>query len=405
MRPAIALLAAATLAALALPPTDAGAQSTDGGYRASLVRWRAAERGFDDWELAGTSRNAQGALVLDPATAQAGTDTPGAFHSRNFYNGAGYSVGEATGPLTPASFGFTRAVASWNARTPAGTWIEVDARLQVSGHFSRFYNLGVWAEDGSTIERHSVDDQRDDDAKVAVDTLILGDAAPPADGIQLRVRLFSARPAETSPTVTLAAVTTSTTPERPASPSTGDPTRWGKVLEVPTCSQRAYPDGGEVWCSPTSTSMVVGYWAKDGGPCEARVRAAVAGVYDWVFDGHGNWPFNTAYAAAAAGLEGYVTRLASLAEAEAWIAAGVPVVMSYSWTEGQLPNAPVSSSEGHLGVLVGFDASGNPVMNDPAGATDGEVRRSYPRADFEALWLDHSGGTAYVIHPPGLATP
>jgi hypothetical protein len=151
--------------------------------------------------------------------------------------------------------------------------------------------------------------------------------------------------------------------------------------------------------------MVVGYWAKDGGPCEARVRAAVAGVYDWVFDGHGNWPFNTAYAAAAAGLEGYVTRLASLAEAEAWIAAGVPVVMSYSWTEGQLPNAPVSSSEGHLGVLVGFDASGNPVMNDPAGATDGEVRRSYPRADFEALWLDHSGGTAYVIHPPGLATP
>jgi hypothetical protein len=405
MRPALALAAAATLAALALPPADAGAQAADAPYQASLVRWRAAERGFADWELAGTSRNGEGALVLDPATAQAGTDAPGAFHSRNFYNGAGYSVGEATSPLTPAGFGFTRAVPSWNARTPPGTWIEVSARLQVSGHLSRFYNLGVWAEDGSTVERHSVDDQRDDDAKVAVDTLILADAAPPADGFQLRMRLFSTRPAEVTPTVSLAAVTTSTTPQRPASPSAGDPTRWGKVLEVPTCSQRAYPDGGEVWCSPTSTSMVVGYWTKDTGSCEARVRAAVAGVYDWVFDGHGNWPFNTAYAAAAAGLEGYVTRLASLAEAEGWIAAGVPVVMSYSWTEGQLPNAPVSSSEGHLGVLVGFDASGNPVMNDPAGATDGEVRRTYPRADFEALWLDHSGGTAYVIHPPGHPTP
>ena len=60
-----------------------------------------------------------------------------------------------------------------------------------------------------------------------------------------------------------------------------------------------YPDGGEVWCSPTSTSMVLAYWAGDTGPCEPRVRAAVEGVYDWVYDGHGNWPFNTAYAATA----------------------------------------------------------------------------------------------------------
>ncbi|MDQ3944824.1 MAG: peptidase C39 family protein [Actinomycetota bacterium] len=405
MRPAVALAAAASLAALALPPADAGAQMADAGYRASLVRWRAADGNFAGWELAGAARTAEGALVLDAATAQAGADTPGAFHDRNFYNGAGYSVGEVTSPLAPVGFGFTRAVPSWNALTPPGTWVEVYVRAQVGGRLTRFYNLGVWAQDGSAVERHSVDAQRDDDAKVAVDTLVLADGTPPADAVQLRVRLFSARPAEASPTLTLAAVTASTTPHRPASASTGDPTRWGKVLEVPTCSQRAYPDGGEAWCSPTSTSMVVGYWTSDTGPCEARVRAAVAGVYDWVFDGHGNWPFNTAYAAAAAGLEGYVTRLTGLAEAEAWIAAGVPVVMSYSWTEGQLPNAPVSSSEGHLGVLVGFDASGNPVMNDPAGATDGEVRRTYPRADFEALWLDHSGGTAYIIQPSGHPTP
>ncbi len=405
MRPALAFATFTVLAALALPPADAGAEGAEAGYRATLVRWRAADGGFGGWELGGTARSAAGALVLDPATAQAGEDTPGAFHSRNFYNGAGYTVGEATSPLTTTGFGFTRAVPSWNAQTPPGTWIEVYARAQVAGRFTRFYNLGVWAQDGSTVERHSVDAQRDEDAKVAVDTLVLGDAVPAADAVQLRVRLFSAHPAEVTPTVTLAAVAASTTPQRPASASTGDPTRWGKVLEVPTCSQRAYPDGGEVWCSPTSTSMVVGFWTKDTGPCEPRVRAAVGGVYDWVFDGHGNWPFNTAYAAAAAGLEGYVTRLAGLAEAERWTAAGVPLVVSYSWTEGQLPNAPVSSSEGHLGVLVGFDASGNPVMNDPAGASDGEVRRTYPRADFEALWLDHSGGTAYVIHPPNHPVP
>ena len=405
MRPTLALVAAATLAALALPPADAGAQTPDDGYRATLFRWRAADGGFAGWEVAGAARSPEGVLVLDPATASPGQDAPGAFHGRNFYNGAGYSVGEATSPLTPTGFGFTRAVPSWNALTPPGTWIEIYARAQAGGRLTNFYNLGVWAQDGATVERHSVDGQRDGDAKVAVDTLVLADSLPPADAVQLRVRLFSARPAEVTPTLTLAAVTTSTTPRRPASVSAGDPTRWGRVLEVPTCSQRAYPDGGEVWCSPTSTSMVVGYWTKDTGACEGRVRAAVAGVYDWVFDGHGNWPFNTAYAAGAAGAEGYVTRLAGLAEAEGWIAAGVPLVVSYAWTDGQLPGAPVSSSEGHLGVLVGFDASGNPVMNDPAGATDGEVRRTYPRAEFEALWLDHSGGTAYVVHPPGHPTP
>ncbi len=405
MRPACTLVAVTLLAALLLPPADAGAEGADAGYQAALVRWRAAEQGFSGWELAGAARSLDGALVLDPAGAVAGQDPPGAFHDRNFYNGASYSVGEATSPLTPSGFGFTRAVPSWNAQTPTGTWIEVEARAQVAGRLTRFYNLGVWAADGSTLQRHSVDAQRDEDGTVAVDTLVLGDAVPAADAVQLRVRLFSTRPAEVTPTLTLAAVALSTTPQRRPSPSAGDPARWGKVLEVPMCSQRAYPDGGEVWCSPTSTSMVVGFWTKDPGPCEGRVRAAVAGVYDWVFDGHGNWPFNTAYAADATGGEGYVTRLTSLAEAERWIAAGVPLVLSYSWTEGQLPGAPVNSSEGHLGVLVGFDTSGNPVLNDPAGASDGEVRRTYPRADFEGVWLDHSGGTAYVIHPSGLAVP
>jgi hypothetical protein len=39
-------------------------------------------------------------------------------------------------------------------------------------------------------------------------------------------------------------------------------------------------------------------------------------------------------------------------------------------------------------------------MNDPAARSDGEVRRIYPRGQLEALWLEHSGGTAYLIYPP-----
>jgi hypothetical protein len=387
------------LAALALPPAGVPPAAAEGPYQAALFRWRAADGGLSTWDLAGTARTPEGTVVLDHATAQAATDAAGAYHQgRNFYNGGSYQVGEATGPLTPTGFGFSRAVPSWNAETPPGTWIEAQLRAQIAGRLTKFYNLGVWASDGSTVERHSVKDQGDGDASVAVDTLVLSAAEPPADAVQLRIRLFSARP-DASPVLRLAAATVSTPAPRAAAPSTGDPARWNKVLDVPACSQQAYPDGGEVWCSPTSTSMVLGYWTRDGGPCEPRVRAAVGGVYDWVFDGHGNWPFNTAYAAAHA-LEAYVGRFTSLAETEPWIAAGVPLVMSYSWRDGTLTGAPVRSSEGHLGVLVGFDGEGNPVMNDPAAPGDGEVRRTYKRAELEARWLEHSGGTAYIIHPP-----
>ena len=403
MRPLLPLAAAlVALGALALPPTDAAL--ADPGYDAALLRWRGADGLFDNWEKVGTLRTAEGFLSLDPASAQATADHAGAYEGRNFYNGGPYVVGEATSPLTNVGFGFSRLVPSWNADTPPGTWIEVLARVQRAGRLTAYYNLGVWAADDSTVARHSVKCQRDGDGTVAVDTLVLAGDQPPADAVQVKVRLFSARPAEAVPTVRLVYAAVSTPAARPAASPPGDPSRWNKVIEVPGCSQQAYDDGGEVWCSPTSTSMVLGYWAKDTGPCEPRVRAAVAGVYDWVFDGHGNWPFNTAYAATQ-GLESYVTRLTSLAQAEEWIAAGIPLVLSYSWTDGALGNAPVPSSEGHLGVLVGFDAAGDPVMNDPASPTDGQVRRTYNRAQFEALWLEHSGGTAYVMHPTGHAPP
>ncbi len=52
------------------------------------------------------------------------------------------------------------------------------------------------------------------------------------------------------------------------------------------------------------------------------MRAAVASVYDWVYNGYGNWPFNTAYATSRfiAGhpmMEGYVRRYTSLSDLRA----------------------------------------------------------------------------------------
>jgi len=127
----------------------------------------------------------------------------------------------------------------------------------------------------------------------------------------------------------------------------------------------------------------------------------VAGVYDAEYKGHGNWSFNAAWAGEQ-GFAASVRRFTGLVELEPWIAAGVPVIMSVSWdfeAARPLPGAPIRSSRGHLTTLVGFDAAGDPVMNEPASPDDASVRRTYPRAALEARWLEASGGTAYIVTP------
>jgi hypothetical protein len=390
-------LLAALMLVLAFAPA-LPAEAAQQPYQTGLTRWRAADDGFAGWERSGVAL-AAGALVLDPATAASESDPhgPGGYNGGTFYNGGAFSVGQATSPVVTTGFGFSEAIASWNVDTPPGTWVETLIRAQVGGRWTKWYNLGVWAADNSTIERHSVRLQGDADGFVAVDTLVLTAKKAPAGAFQLQVRLFQAQGSTATPSVRGMAVAVSTTPGKPKQLAQGSPSRWNTLLDLPECSQMVYPDGGEVWCSPTSTSMVLGYWGANG-PCEPRVRAAVDGVFDWVYDGHGNWPFNTAYAATQ-GLEAYVTRFTSLAQAEAWVQAGVPVIMSFAWGKNDLDGAAIPSSAGHLAVLVGFDATGNPIVNDPAAAADADVQRTYDRAQLETLWLTHSGGTVYLIYP------
>lgn len=395
------LLALLALLLMTAPP--AGAEEAP--YTTGLVRWRAADAGLEGWQRDGVRPAEWGSLRLDPVAARPGRDPypAGGYEGRSYYNGGDFLVGEATSPETPTVHPFTEAIASWNAETPPGTWLEMQLSVRIGGRWTAFYSLGVWATGDDAVARHSVGRQADGDAAVEVDTLVLGDRAAPADAVRLRVLLFSAG-GEATPALWNAAVATSSAPVRPAAARPGDPALWERRLPVPTCSQMVYPDGGNVWCSPTSTAMVLGYWGRAGGPCEPRVRAAVAGVYDWRYRGHGNWAFNTAYAAAQ-GMEAYVVRFASLADLEPWIAAGVPVVISYAWRPGELTGAPLAAVAGHLGVLVGFDAEGNPIVNDPASPDDGVVQRTYRRAELEALWLERAGGTTYLIYPPGWPVP
>lgn len=380
----------------------------DVGYQTGFIRWRAAEDGFAGWELSGVKLNSDDALEVNPATAAPGTDpyAAGGYNGGNYYNGGSFKVGEATSPEFATPFSYKEAIASWNASTPTGSWLEIQFRAKYGERWSKWYVLGIWASDYSTIRRHSVKLQGDADGFVAVDTFVSSNKKETTNSFQLKLRLFSVDGVVT-PIVRNASVAYSTSPPKSGavSPNTFNPT----LVSVPEYSQYVYPDGGEVWCSPVSTAMVLADLDGYTGPAEPRVRAAVDGVFDWIYDGHGNWPFNTAYAARDGVYEGYVARFTNLESAKRFVEAGVPVIMSIAWGKGDLTNSGIDSTNGHILVVVGFDAHGNPIVNDPANdpasPQDSPVQRTYLRAEFEPLWLEASGGTVYLIYPPEQTVP
>jgi hypothetical protein len=322
----------------------------------------------------------------------------------SYYTGAPFYFSTLTSPEVRVPGTMDHLVPSWHATTPAGTWIQLHIRAKLPTGWSGWYRLPIWSSDPTTIKRHSVKLPTDATGGVDVDTFLLK-SPQTATAYQLSVTLFSSSPS-VSPTLHMvAAVASRDQKTYPQSPP--DQTVWGQNLPVPGRSQglpeykgQGYGGGGEVWCSPTSTSMVLEYWSQvlSKPSLNVSVPVAAAGCYDWVYDGTGNWPFNTAFASTL-GMFGIITRLYSMSEAEQWIKAGVPLIISISFKAGELPGAPITKTNGHLIVVRGFDAKGDVIVNDPAGRDNGSVQFTYPRAALEAAWT-HSHRTTYIIHPP-----
>ena len=75
------------------------------------------------------------------------------------------------------------------------------------------------------------------------------------------------------------------------------------------------------------------------------------------------------------------------------------IAISIAFGAGELSGGPLTSSNGHLLVVVGFTADGDVVVNDPAADSPAGVRRTYDRAQLERVWLNASTGTSYVLRP------
>ncbi len=262
--------------------------------------------------------------------------------------------------------------------------------------------MGQWSADRSGGHRHSIAVPADADGAVDTDTLRL---RRPATEWQVQVHLHAGAHGD-MPKLSLVAVTTDA--GNAALHASTTASALGIDIDVPERTQRVQesPDalagGGDSWCSPTSVSMVMAYWAaRTHHPhWDVAVPAAAAGTYDPVYDGCGNWPFNVAFASEH-GLAGWVERMDGMADLERAIVAGVPLVASIKVAPGELDGSPYPKTDGHLLVVRGFTPEGDVIVNDPYGLP-GHIRIVYKRAQFEHVWMGGSQGIVYVIAPPAL---
>ncbi|MDJ0465807.1 peptidase C39 family protein [Streptomyces sp. H27-C3] len=322
----------------------------------------------------------------------------------------------------------TEVIASWNARTPAGTWLTVELRGTYSdGGKTPWYVMGRWAAGDADIKRTSIDDQSDDRSSVWTDTFAIDN---PAGGLrlasyQLRLTLHRKPGTRLTPAVWRVGAMASDIPDRFTVPASTPGA--GRELVVPRYSQNThigqypeYDNGGEAWCSPTSSQMIIEYWGREPtardlawvNPAfdDPQVCHAARYTFDYQYDGCGNWPFNAAYAATYKDMSAVVTRLHSLSDLETLVRAGIPAITSQSFLEKELTGAGYGTA-GHLMTVIGFTPDGDVIANDPASPNNQAVRRVYNRREWENIWLrtkrynaagkvvSGTGGVCYVYWP------
>jgi hypothetical protein len=293
-------------------------------------------------------------------------------------------------PVDPG-FDWDELVLSWNVKRAERTSIKFEARVIRPEKTTNWYTMGIWSIDNG---RSSIQGQKDDEAQVLTDTLRL---AKPGGKVEIRAYLQSMSGAK-DPKLTLVTIALSSKTYEPSE----EPNKaaWGKKIEVLQRSQMSYPNGN-ILCSPTAVSMLMRHWADTlrRPELDRDVPAVEAGALDAGDPKTGNWPFSTAYAASLDPFVAYVSRLSGISDLENWILAGIPIACSVDYTLLQGKTGPKS---GHLVVLLGFTADGDPIFNDPGWSK--EIRQIYKRSDFGRAWAS-SKRTVYFVYPKGTKTP
>lgn len=308
------------------------------------------------------------------------------------FPGGVFKVEDSSRPAVLASgeietvFPFDELLLSADALFPDGGSLEAEAQVKTRAGWSPWFSFGRF-DTGSA--RASVKGQDNPFGRLDVDILRLTEKAA---SFRYRLTLHSAGGAAPVLRLAAASYTDSAAPYL-ADDATERAAGFKPLkLALPRYSQMTQQVNysGDI-CSPVSLSMAFASLGLKAGPLETA-----AAVLDSAENIYGNWFLNTAHAGSR-GLYSFVTRMNSLEEARAFLAAGAPVIASVTFGPDELKNAPLKKTKGHLLAITGFDAKGNVIANDPAAPDEKTVERVYDRKEFAAAWLRNKYGTSYVL--------
>jgi len=213
-------------------------------------------------------------------------------------------------------------------------------------------------------------------------------AAAPIEAVRLRARVRAPSPAAVVGTPWLLALSAADgAPPAPAS------TARAARLSVAALSQMECDAAiAHRICSPTCVAMVLDFWRRPATPAALAAEMFHAGT-----DLYGVWPA-AVLAAGRRGIAGYLLRFPDWAAAAWCLEHGLPVIASVRYAAGELTNAAVPATSGHLIVLTGLDAD-DALVNDPAAPTAATVARRYKISELTRVWLERTA-VAYVLFPP-----
>ncbi|MCK4259457.1 MAG: C39 family peptidase [Halanaerobiales bacterium] len=269
-------------------------------------------------------------------------------------------------------------VVSWNGITPGTSVFKIEAQISINGQWSNFYPIALWNQftTGGSFSKE------DELAKTLID-LIKVKKPNLADAYRIRAWIRRTDFSQ-MPRLTGLFASTRNSGEFQLTLSKEIPP---VELDVPCRSQMIHHKScANLICSPTSCGMVLGYYG-----IYVPTDQMIWKVYDKTIGIFGNWPFNTA-ALAPYGFEAKVEFIEDLFEALQEIQEGRPIITGIRYKEGELENAAIPKTDGHIITLVGYN-DGYVIVNDSAASSNAEVRRRYCVDQF----LKVCGGVFYKI--------